>query len=264
MVYASVILLVLAASAVAAAHAAPDCVMMRKATTQEFYCVFPDSVPELYERGWGTPGKAWADVCVEYTMLRPLSPDCIPRPSWLALDVCVVPPEVDPCIHVEARPVTARDCLDMYTFGYIRVTDLRYRMDIQEYAGMFCDLLDDAGSHGEECRRWWQMYLGLAEDHPESMSEGRFISVFCLESIEPDWDSWGSLVIGGHDSLGEGLWGPLQAFSRLAFQLCHEALDLYRCVFEQPDGTDHRRRRKRRPGTCASSRVARILAEMRP
>ncbi|MDA7958645.1 MAG: plastocyanin/azurin family copper-binding protein [Nitrosopumilus sp.] len=169
-----------------------DCVNVRKASTQEFHCVFPGSVKPLYERGWGTPGKAWWDVCNEHVSH---SGGCISMEHYTTpLDVCIGPDHQLACIDLDYLPTTIPDCRDKYYFGYLADIGFDGNIwphDFATYAAERCDLPDTVDAYGGDCVRWWYRYGELSSGG--GLDEAEFVHRYCIDGNEPDWSSWGTL-----------------------------------------------------------------------
>ena len=209
---AALVLAVALAPAYAPAHAEPECLMVRKASTQEFDCGFPGSVEKLYERGWGTPGKAGWNVCTEHTSAVN---GCIVRShDYTAFDRCYWPVMQDWCLPIRDLPTTVQDCKDKYYFAYLaQFSFSSHPVSFLTYSGDWCDLPRDAGLYGEDCQRWWDRHLELSGD---ASWERGFVVKYCLNGTEPDWDSWGTFYLPRESSNYDIFDGYLASFVDLA------------------------------------------------
>ncbi|RNJ79444.1 MAG: hypothetical protein D9C04_04835, partial [Nitrosopumilus sp. B06] len=210
---------------------------MRKASTQEFYCVFPDSVEKLYERDWGTPGKAWKDVCNTYTST---SDGCVDVGYTAFLDVCKHADSQNSCLAIDDKPKTISDCRDKYFFAYLVYFPLEDRGDpisIGEYATERCDLHPYAVMHGEYCQQWWDRYQEISKNDTHQISELGFIAGYCIEVEEPDWNSWGEFRTSDpkSDKVQNGEFGPIDRY--IYFAAMWDCIE-EPCYFLQQNGVN--------------------------
>lgn len=217
-------------------HADSDeCLEMRKVSTQEFYCVSPDSVEKLYERGWGTPGKAWKDVCYEHTILQRPDSNCMMTSSdTTGLQPCLLPnpiPQSESCLQINDFPVTVDDCRDKYYFAYRPQIGSAY-IDLLIYSERHCDLHPSAKVHGVDCLKSFLKHSDISKKYQHHLSERYFVYSYCLTGTEPDWDALGIFHIDPYpDTYSSGREWPeehrgfIHDFFRILSPYCIESYD---------------------------------------
>lgn len=138
-----------------------DCVILQKTSTQEFVCVFPDSVEKLtqrnygvalevlpsplddpniaqvYEKGWAMLGESWKYACRDVTM-NIEGTQCILRGD--NIDICSNTPNEPVCWSVDIKPKTVEGCKDKYEHGYLDLYIRKNPADFRYYSAVKCDL----------------------------------------------------------------------------------------------------------------------------
>lgn len=216
-----------------------ECLTMRKTSTQEFYCVSPSSVEKLYERGWGTPGKAWGNICSEYTVL---DDDGICMIQYRGIG-CQIPKYQESCLQIDTRPTTTSDCLDKYYFAYRmqhNLEGIKFVISPSDYASKYCALYPDVEMHGKDCMQWWSNYQVISRESSDPLDELGFIHVICLKNKEPDWNAFGILHIENPDLNTRWInieW-PIEASGFLddLFSLVESFCREQSCIFSHQNG----------------------------